>query len=72
MNRREAKTCAYQRAASLIESALANGWEDVERLYGDDADKVYDALNELAANLARRGGIAFDPPHTARRRSESS
>jgi hypothetical protein len=53
LNKREAKKIAYRHAAMAIEGALAGGWETLDR-YGDDRDKITDALNEIAAELDRR------------------
>lgn len=40
-------------AAAAIESALANGWETLDR-YGEDRPRVEAALNDLRAELDRR------------------
>lgn len=55
MNKREAKRIACRHAALTIENALEGGWESLDR-YGDDRDKVEDALNDLVTELDRRGG----------------
>lgn len=55
MDKRTAKREACFRAAMVIETALAGGWETLDR-YGDDREKVEDALNELMASLINRSG----------------
>jgi hypothetical protein len=54
MNRREAKRQACNRAAGAIDSALAAGWDNLDEMYGEDADKIRDALTEIVAELDRR------------------
>lgn len=56
MNAQEAKRAACWRAAGVVENALAGGWDELDRLYGDDAGKVRAALNDVVAELERRGG----------------
>lgn len=56
MNQREIKKAACRRAAGVVLNALAGGWSDLDDLYGQDADKVREALNTLAKELDRRGG----------------
>lgn len=53
MDKREAKREACDRAASVIETALAGGWEVLDK-YGEDRPKVENALNELVAELEAR------------------
>jgi hypothetical protein len=53
MSGREAARRAAFHAAAVIESALANGWETLDR-YGADRPRVQAALNELRAELDRR------------------
>ncbi len=55
MNRSEAKRAACRRAASALETALGGGWEQLD-MYGSDRSKVEAALQDLIAELDRRGG----------------
>lgn len=55
MNRGEIKRAACRRAAGVIDTALAGGWSDLDDMYGQDADKVREALNVLVRELERRG-----------------
>lgn len=55
MNRPEAKRAACRRAASVLETALGGGWEQLD-MYGADRPKVEAALQELITELDRRGG----------------
>lgn len=57
MNKREAKRLACFHAGLLIDGALSNGWESLDR-YGENRPKVVAALNELVDELHRRGGEA--------------
>lgn len=58
----EVRRLAAFHAALAVESALANGWETLDR-YGDDRPRVEAALNELLEELQRRGRS----PQTRRR-----
>lgn len=55
MGVREARRLAAYHAGLVVETALANGWETLDR-YGADRPRVEDALNELCAELDRRAG----------------
>jgi len=55
MSEREAAREAAWRAASVIESALASGWEELDR-YGADRPLVEKALADLCAELERSAG----------------
>ena len=56
MNQQAAKREACWRAASVVRDAMAQGWPG-DDLYPDDRDRarVTSALNELTAELERRG-----------------
>jgi hypothetical protein len=56
MDRRTAKREACFRAALCLESALAGGWDGLDDRYGEDADRVRDAINEIVSELTKRGG----------------
>lgn len=58
---RDAARLAAFHAAAVIESAMANGWETLDR-YGADRPRVESALNALRAELDRRAGPAAQPP----------
>lgn len=57
ITRSEAKRAACRRAASVLETALGDGWEELD-MYGEDRPKVEAALQELIAELDRRGGAS--------------
>lgn len=41
----------------MLETALGGGWEELD-MYGEDRAKVEAALQELVAELDRRGGAS--------------
>lgn len=55
MDRAAAERAACLRAASALETNLANGWETLD-MYGPDRPLVEAALNRLVDELDRRGG----------------
>ncbi|TMR88601.1 hypothetical protein [Nonomuraea basaltis] len=62
MDRRTAKREACFRAALALDNALSGGWESLDESYGkEDADKIREAINEIVAELTKRGGrVPFD------------
>ncbi|MGA4995880.1 hypothetical protein [Nonomuraea bangladeshensis] len=58
MDKRRIKREACFRAAMALDTALAGGWDTLDELYGKDADKVRDAINEIVTELKRRAGEA--------------
>ncbi|MET8006246.1 hypothetical protein [Nonomuraea glycinis] len=59
MNKRQIKREACFRASLALDNALAGGWDSLDDTYGEeDADKVRDAITEIVAELAKRGGRA--------------
>lgn len=58
MNRRDAKREAFGRAADCLFDALNAGWDELEQIYGGDAEKVRAGINEIVGEMQRRGGSA--------------
>lgn len=61
MSGSDAARLAAFHGAAVIESALANGWETLDR-YGADRPRVEAALNELRAELDRRARRSAHAP----------
>jgi hypothetical protein len=56
MDQRTAKREACFRAALCLDNMLSTGWEGLDDHYGDDADKVREAMTDIVAELTKRGG----------------
>lgn len=57
MDRRKAKREACFSASLALDTALAGGWDSLDKRYGeDDAEKVRECINDLIKELERRAG----------------